>query len=138
MNGSSAVSAGAQTEETKQDERLINRFDYDGDYGTVLNRFLIQAAIGYPLDDRANALQSFRHHFRGMRSQGAELDAEDRRILYGLSRSLLQARAPSAPPCQTYSSARTRLRNRGSSAHERSISPAVFSTTATSSNSPQT
>ena len=40
---------GAQTEETRQDERLINRFDYDGDYGTVLNRFLIQAAIGYPL-----------------------------------------------------------------------------------------
>ncbi len=27
----------------------MNRFDYDGDYGTVLNRFLIQAAIGYPL-----------------------------------------------------------------------------------------
>ena len=35
--------------ETRQDERLINRFDYDGDYGTVLNRFLMQAAIGYPL-----------------------------------------------------------------------------------------
>ncbi|MFO1072036.1 MAG: hypothetical protein U1E17_04935 [Geminicoccaceae bacterium] len=33
----------------QQDERLINRFDYDGDYGTVLNRFLMQAAIGYPL-----------------------------------------------------------------------------------------
>jgi UDP-sulfoquinovose synthase len=31
------------------DERLINRFDYDGDYGTVLNRFLMQAAVGYPL-----------------------------------------------------------------------------------------
>ena len=31
------------------DERLINRFDYDGDYGTVLNRFLMQAAIDYPL-----------------------------------------------------------------------------------------
>ena len=31
------------------DERLVNRFDYDGDYGTVLNRFLMQAAIGYPL-----------------------------------------------------------------------------------------
>ncbi|MEO0752983.1 MAG: NAD-dependent epimerase/dehydratase family protein, partial [Pseudomonadota bacterium] len=29
--------------------RLINRFDYDGDYGTVLNRFLMQAAIGYPM-----------------------------------------------------------------------------------------
>ncbi|ESR23899.1 NAD-dependent epimerase/dehydratase family protein [Lutibaculum baratangense] len=40
---------GTQTEETELDERLINRFDYDGDYGTVLNRFLMQAAIGYPL-----------------------------------------------------------------------------------------
>jgi UDP-sulfoquinovose synthase len=40
---------GTQTDETKLDERLINRFDYDGDYGTVLNRFLMQAAIGYPL-----------------------------------------------------------------------------------------
>ncbi|WP_292050883.1 MULTISPECIES: NAD-dependent epimerase/dehydratase family protein [unclassified Brevundimonas] len=40
---------GAQTEQTRRDERLINRFDYDGDYGTVLNRFLMQAAVGYPL-----------------------------------------------------------------------------------------
>ncbi|MEG2313581.1 NAD-dependent epimerase/dehydratase family protein, partial [Brevundimonas sp.] len=40
---------GAQTEQTKLDERLVNRFDYDGDYGTVLNRFLMQAAVGYPL-----------------------------------------------------------------------------------------
>jgi len=40
---------GTQTEETRMDERLINRFDYDGDYGTVLNRFLMQAAIKYPL-----------------------------------------------------------------------------------------
>ena len=40
---------GTQTEETRLDDRLINRFDYDGDYGTVLNRFLMQAAIGYPL-----------------------------------------------------------------------------------------
>ncbi|MEQ8177365.1 MAG: NAD-dependent epimerase/dehydratase family protein [Amphiplicatus sp.] len=40
---------GTQTEETRKDERLINRFDYDGDYGTVLNRFLMQAAVGYPL-----------------------------------------------------------------------------------------
>jgi UDP-sulfoquinovose synthase len=40
---------GAQTEETRKDVRLINRFDYDGDYGTVLNRFLMQAAVGYPL-----------------------------------------------------------------------------------------
>jgi UDP-sulfoquinovose synthase len=40
---------GTQTEETRRDDRLINRFDYDGDYGTVLNRFLMQAAIGHPL-----------------------------------------------------------------------------------------
>ena len=40
---------GTQTEETKKDERLINRFDYDGDYGTVLNRFLMQAAVGFPM-----------------------------------------------------------------------------------------
>ena len=40
---------GTQTAETKMDDRLINRFDYDGDYGTVLNRFVMQAAVGYPL-----------------------------------------------------------------------------------------
>ncbi len=40
---------GTQTEQTSLDDRLINRFDYDGDYGTVLNRFLMQAAVGHPL-----------------------------------------------------------------------------------------
>ncbi|AEM40096.1 NAD-dependent epimerase/dehydratase family protein [Ketogulonicigenium vulgare] len=40
---------GTQTDETRLDEALINRFDYDGDYGTVLNRFLIEAAVGHPL-----------------------------------------------------------------------------------------
>lgn len=40
---------GTQTAETDLDERLINRFDYDGDYGTVLNRFLMQGAVNYPL-----------------------------------------------------------------------------------------
>jgi UDP-sulfoquinovose synthase len=40
---------GTHTEQTRRHEQLINRFDYDGDYGTVLNRFLIQSAIGYPL-----------------------------------------------------------------------------------------
>ncbi len=40
---------GTHTEQTRKHEQLVNRFDYDGDYGTVLNRFLIQAAIGYPL-----------------------------------------------------------------------------------------
>lgn len=40
---------GTNTPETASDPRLVNRFDYDGDYGTVLNRLLIQAAIGHPL-----------------------------------------------------------------------------------------
>ncbi|REE04588.1 NAD-dependent epimerase/dehydratase family protein [Citricoccus nitrophenolicus] len=40
---------GTHTAQTQLDERLINRFDYDGDYGTVLNRFLMQAAVGHPL-----------------------------------------------------------------------------------------
>ena len=40
---------GTNTPETIMDERLINRFDYDGDFGTVLNRFLIQAACRHPL-----------------------------------------------------------------------------------------
>jgi UDP-sulfoquinovose synthase len=40
---------GTNTPETMEDEHLVNRFDYDSDYGTVLNRFLMQAAIGYPL-----------------------------------------------------------------------------------------
>ena len=37
---------GTQTEETEKDEKLTNRFDYDGMYGTVLNRFISQAATG--------------------------------------------------------------------------------------------
>ena len=40
---------GTQTDQTARDAALINRFDYDGDYGTVLNRFLMQAAVGHPL-----------------------------------------------------------------------------------------
>jgi UDP-sulfoquinovose synthase len=40
---------GTHTPQTRRHSQLVNRFDYDGDYGTVLNRFLIQAAIGYPL-----------------------------------------------------------------------------------------
>lgn len=40
---------GVDTKETKADPRLINRFDYDGIYGTVLNRFISQAANNQPL-----------------------------------------------------------------------------------------
>ncbi|NEP77965.1 MAG: NAD-dependent epimerase/dehydratase family protein [Okeania sp. SIO3B3] len=40
---------GVLTEEVGMDEMLINRLDYDGVFGTALNRFCIQAAIGHPL-----------------------------------------------------------------------------------------
>ncbi|HVT00173.1 MAG TPA: NAD-dependent epimerase/dehydratase family protein [Solirubrobacterales bacterium] len=40
---------GIDTEETEVDERLITRFDYDEMFGTVLNRFCLQAVIGHPL-----------------------------------------------------------------------------------------
>src|ERR1700751_269748 len=40
---------GTMTDETALDEALINRFDYDEVFGTVLNRFCIEAAIGHPL-----------------------------------------------------------------------------------------
>ncbi len=40
---------GTNTELTLQAPELINRFDYDGEYGTVLNRFLMQSVIGHPL-----------------------------------------------------------------------------------------
>jgi len=40
---------GIETDETADDERLITRFDYDELFGTVLNRFCLQAVIGHPL-----------------------------------------------------------------------------------------
>jgi UDP-sulfoquinovose synthase len=40
---------GIETEESTSDERLITRFDYDEYFGTVLNRFCVQAVIGHPL-----------------------------------------------------------------------------------------
>ena len=40
---------GVLTEETGMDELLINRLDYDGVFGTALNRFCIQAAVAHPL-----------------------------------------------------------------------------------------
>ena len=40
---------GVKTEETSLDEALINRLDYDGVFGTALNRFCVQAAVGHPL-----------------------------------------------------------------------------------------
>jgi UDP-sulfoquinovose synthase len=40
---------GIETPETRLDERLVTRFDYDELFGTALNRFAVQAVIGYPL-----------------------------------------------------------------------------------------
>jgi UDP-sulfoquinovose synthase len=40
---------GTMSDEVSVDEGLINRFDYDEVFGTVLNRFCAQAALGYPL-----------------------------------------------------------------------------------------
>jgi UDP-sulfoquinovose synthase len=40
---------GQQTDETVRDDRLATRFDYDAVFGTVLNRFIILAALGQPL-----------------------------------------------------------------------------------------
>ena len=40
---------GTWTEETQADERLVTRFDFDGVFGTVVNRFCVQADIGHPL-----------------------------------------------------------------------------------------
>jgi UDP-sulfoquinovose synthase len=40
---------GPNTEETLLHADLVNRFDWEGDDGAVLNRFLVQAAVGHPL-----------------------------------------------------------------------------------------
>jgi UDP-sulfoquinovose synthase len=40
---------GIQTDETRLDDRLLTRFDYDDVFGTALNRFCLQAVIGHPL-----------------------------------------------------------------------------------------
>lgn len=40
---------GVRTDETEMHEELSNRFDYDGVFGTALNRFCVQAAVGHPL-----------------------------------------------------------------------------------------
>ncbi|HEV3053363.1 MAG TPA: NAD-dependent epimerase/dehydratase family protein, partial [Solirubrobacteraceae bacterium] len=49
---------GADTEQTKKDDRLATRFDYDGVFGTVLNRFVIQAVLGHPVTVYGNGSQT--------------------------------------------------------------------------------
>jgi UDP-sulfoquinovose synthase len=40
---------GTMTDEVAMDETLVNRFDYDEVFGTVLKRFCVEAAVGHPL-----------------------------------------------------------------------------------------
>jgi UDP-sulfoquinovose synthase len=49
---------GAETDETKRDSRLATRYDYDAVFGTVLNRFVIQAVLGHPLTVYGNGSQT--------------------------------------------------------------------------------
>jgi UDP-sulfoquinovose synthase len=49
---------GAETEQTRLDPRLATRFDYDAVFGTVLNRFIIQAVLGLPLSVYGNGSQT--------------------------------------------------------------------------------
>jgi len=77
---------GTNTAETLLDERLVNRFDYDGDYGTVLNRLLMQAAIGYPLTvygtgGQTRAFIHIRDSVRCIEIAVANPPAKDSRVL---------------------------------------------------------
>jgi UDP-sulfoquinovose synthase len=49
---------GTVTPQTERDPRLANRFDYEEVFGTVLNRFCVQAAIGHPLTVYGNGSQT--------------------------------------------------------------------------------
>jgi UDP-sulfoquinovose synthase len=49
---------GQQTDETVMDDRLATRYDYDAVFGTVLNRFVIQAVVGLPLTVYGNGSQT--------------------------------------------------------------------------------
>src|SRR5918997_5265253 len=49
---------GTLTPQTERDPRLMNRFDYEEVFGTVLNRFCVQAAIDHPLTVYGNGSQT--------------------------------------------------------------------------------
>ena len=49
---------GQQTDETAADDRLATRYDYDAVFGTVLNRFVVQAVLGLPLTVYGNGGQT--------------------------------------------------------------------------------
>ncbi|HEY7323500.1 MAG TPA: NAD-dependent epimerase/dehydratase family protein [Streptosporangiaceae bacterium] len=49
---------GQQTDETAADDRLATRYDFDAVFGTVLNRFVVQAVLGMPLTVYGNGGQT--------------------------------------------------------------------------------
>jgi UDP-sulfoquinovose synthase len=70
---------GVETEQTIKDPELVNRFDYDGIYGTVLNRFISQAANDFPLTVYGSGGQSraFIHVSDTARCIGLALENSD-------------------------------------------------------------
>src|SRR5258707_5515071 len=52
---------GIDTDETKLDDRLLTRFDYDESFGTALNRFCVQAVAGKPFTGDGNGSQTRGH-----------------------------------------------------------------------------
>lgn len=58
--------------------------------------WVAMAVIGYSLEDRAGTLRAFHHHFRGIDGQPV-LDAQDARILYDLSRQIMQRQSLESP-----------------------------------------
>ncbi len=114
---------GQQTEQTVRDPRLATRFDYDAVFGTVLNRFVIQAVLGEPLTiygaggqtrgllDIRDTVECIRLAVRepGRRRRVPGLQPDDRELL-GHARS--RRRSPSASRARSRSST---WRTRGSS-----------------------
>ena len=118
---------GIETEETARDERLLTRFDYDEVFGTVLNRFCVQAVIGHPLTvyGSGGQTQGLPQHPRhpAMRRAGGGEPGDGGRVpgLQSVHRAVLgraAGRRWSARPAAT-SASRSRsapTRTRGSSA----------------------
>ena len=91
---------GTVTEETSYDEALINRFDYDEVFGTVLNRFCVQAALDHPLDCvRARRPDArFPGHSRhGALHRAVHFESRPSRENAGYSTS-----SPSSSPCWSW------------------------------------
>jgi UDP-sulfoquinovose synthase len=70
---------GTQTKDTQGHPDLVNRFDYDGEFGTVLNRFLVQAVTGIPLTvyGTGGQTRAFIHIQDTVRCVKAALDSGD-------------------------------------------------------------